>query len=71
MKTYWQGEIYGEIYGGCELVDIDFPRRETAEEALADAVSAVGLRDDRDRCIPGAAEWRETKDGVEATGNCR
>lgn len=61
MKTVWIGEIEGP---DGEVVSIDFPQRETKEEALSDAVAS---------CTTGrpiAAEWSVIDDGeLQNTGN--
>ena len=65
--TYWQAELlkHDEIY------DIDFPRRDTADEALSDARDGLSrLTDSERRNITGAAaEWIGTEDEAESTGN--
>ena len=46
--TFWRGEIYK----GDKLTDMDFPRRQTKEEAFADAEERAEGSE-----VPFAAEW--------------
>jgi len=64
---YWQGELHK--HGGLEPWD-QFPKRETAEEAIEDVRQAfVGLCEaDLEDLTGGAAEW-ETDDDGESSAN--
>ena len=58
-KTFWKGEVAGKTG-----IDIDFPARETKEQAFADA---------EDRCldptdVPSACEWEGDEDYAVNTG---
>jgi hypothetical protein len=59
MKTYWQAETYR----GEQLDSIDFPRRETVDEALSDARGAI------EGAETGAAvEWIDDDGKITNTG---
>ena len=67
MTTYWQAELLKHD----ELYDIDFPRRETAAEALSDARDGLSRLTDSERrhITGGVAEWTGDEDSAESTGN--
>lgn len=56
LRRYWQGEIYSKFN---ELIDVDFPERETKEEALRDAEARAEGGE-----LPEACEWIEYDDGL-------
>jgi hypothetical protein len=57
--SYWQGEI---VKRG-DIIDLDFPQRDTKEEALADAASRAGEGE-----TASASEWERTEFGAVSTG---
>jgi hypothetical protein len=52
---YWQAQLRR----GCNVIDMDFPRRETADEAIEDARERLSSLSDRERagCTASAVEW--------------
>jgi hypothetical protein len=62
VKTYWQAETYRND----EIHSIDFPRRQTREEAEQDAQeSLIGESCD---VTAGVAEWIGDDESSESTG---
>ncbi len=69
MRTYWRAELYRHD----ALVVSDFPERDTAAEALADADDRYGslTETEQNGITGGANEWEVDGDGAGAnTGNC-
>ena len=66
MTTYWQAEIHH----GHDIKTIDFPQRDTADEALWDAREYLSGLTERERWPLSAlaSEWR-TDDGGETSTN--